>query len=276
MHVKIQGGGSGNYSNTGTSYGVVTYLRHEDKKLLENDRAIESFFSNDCDNVRPTEVVSQLDANKAKLGRDDAKFFVLTISPSKEEVLAMGENSLEQSKNFKEYINNEVMKHYAAGFGKNLEAGDILYFGKIHHARGDKTDEQMHAHIIVSRKDKSNKIKLSPQTNHRNTKKGAIKGGFDRTDFFKSTESSFDKFFKYERSIEDTFDYKNSMKNGSILEKVNTEIKHHQDYLKRSSEILKPTKDLSLDLPIPSVEKLATKVVKEIVKKPFRDLGMGM
>ena len=49
MHVKIQGGGSGNYSNTGTSYGVVTYLRHEDKKLLENDRAIESFFSNDCD-----------------------------------------------------------------------------------------------------------------------------------------------------------------------------------------------------------------------------------
>ena len=38
----------------------------------------------------------------------------------------------------------------------------------------------MHCHLIVSRKDQSNKKKLSPLTNHKNTKKGKVIGGFDR------------------------------------------------------------------------------------------------
>ena len=32
----------------------------------------------------------------------------------------------------------------------------------------------MHCHIVVSLKDQSNKIKLSPLTNHRNLKNGTI------------------------------------------------------------------------------------------------------
>ncbi|KAA6306103.1 hypothetical protein EZS27_042241, partial [termite gut metagenome] len=71
-----------------------------------------------------------------------------------------------------------------------------------------------------SRKDQSDKKKLSPVTNHRNTTKGAIKGGFDRKTLFQQTESGFDKLFGYGRDIRETFEYCNTMKNGSIAEKL--------------------------------------------------------
>jgi hypothetical protein len=74
-----------------------------------------------------------------------------------------------------------VRPAYAANFRKGLGASDILYYAKVHHERNRETGkEDLHAHIIVSRKDVSNKLKLSPATNHRGTQKGAVKGGFDR------------------------------------------------------------------------------------------------
>lgn len=248
MHIKIQGGSNGEYSNIGTSYGVVTYLRHEDKELLEQDRRVEPFFSYDKDFVPPTEVVESLDSNKAKLSRSDAKFFVLTVSPSKEELLSMGTTPEEQTEAFKKYINTEVMTYYAHGFGKNLEAKDILYYGKIHHARGEKVDDQMHAHIIVSRKDKSNKIKLSPQTNHKNTKKGAIRGGFNRTSFYQNVETAFDKHFRYDRDFADTFEYKNVLKNGTIPQKIAMEVKMHRQELLSEPKQINPAKHKELDI----------------------------
>jgi hypothetical protein len=59
--------------------------------------------------------------------------------------------------------------------------------------------------------------KLSPLTNHRNTKKGVIKGGFDRTNLFQQAEKDFDELFNYNRS----FEYYNTMKNGRISEQLN-------------------------------------------------------
>jgi len=78
----------------------------------------------------------------------------------------------------------------------------------------------MHCHLIVSRKDQSNKIKISPQTNHRNTRKGVIKGGFDRTSLFENAEKGFDKLFGYNRQLTETFVYCNTMKNGSMETKL--------------------------------------------------------
>lgn len=273
MHIKIQGGSNGEYSNTGTSYGVVAYLRHEDKELLEQDRAVEPFFSYDRNFVPPTEVVESLDSNKAKLSRSDAKFFVLTVSPSKEEILTMGATPEEQAEAFKKYINTEVMKYYALGFGKNLEAKDILYYGKIHHARGEKVDEQMHAHIIVSRKDKSNKIKLSPQTNHKNTKKGAIRGGFNRSDFYQHVETAFDKHFWYNRDFADTFEYKNILKNGTISQKIAMEVKMHRQELLSEPKQINPAKHKELDIQTkdknhaPFLNKLECEVIDAVLAK---------
>lgn len=78
----------------------------------------------------------------------------------------------------------------------------------------------MHCHLIVSRKDQTNKKKLSPHTNHKNTKKVTVTGGFDRVNLFKQAEQSFDKLFDYDRQQSESFDYRNTMKNGSISEQL--------------------------------------------------------
>lgn len=75
------------------------------------------------------------------------------------------------------------------------------------------------AHINVSWKDRSNTRKLSPKNNHIRKKNcGNEKGGFARTDFPRKCETSFDKYTGYDRVSEQTFDYFNTMKNGSPKE----------------------------------------------------------
>ncbi len=78
----------------------------------------------------------------------------------------------------------------------------------------------MHCHLTVSRKDQSNKKKLSPLTNHKNTKKGATKGGFDRSNLFQQAEQGFDKLFSYNRPLSESFEYYNMMKNGSVTDQL--------------------------------------------------------
>ena len=218
MNIKIQGGGGGTYANTGSSIAVTNYLEHEELDRVNNGQEREHFFTHDKEQVSAREATYKIDNNKAQLMKKDSKFFVISVSPSEKEVKAMGRTPGERSANFKKYINEGVMERYAENFGKDLQAKDLMYYGKIHHERGDKTGEQMHAHIIVSRKDITNKIKLSPQTNHRGTRKGAIKGGFDRTEFFKNSEKTFDKDFNHSRDFKESFDFQNTMKNGKMEE----------------------------------------------------------
>lgn len=78
----------------------------------------------------------------------------------------------------------------------------------------------MHCHLIVSRKDQSNKKKLSPLTNHKNTQNGVTKGGFDRMNLFQQAEEGFDELFSYNRQQSESFDYHNMMKNGSISKQL--------------------------------------------------------
>lgn len=78
----------------------------------------------------------------------------------------------------------------------------------------------MHCHLIVSRKDQSGKKKLSPLTNHKNTKNGVIKGGFDRVNLFQQAEQGFDKLFGCNRKQIESFDYHNTMKNSSIYKQL--------------------------------------------------------
>lgn len=133
----------------------------------------------------------------------------------------MGATEQEQAEAMKRYIREVVIPEYAKNFNKGLSAEDIKFYGKIHFDRDRSSNElNMHCHLIVSRKDQSNKKKLSPLTNHKNTNKGAIKGGFDRTNLFKQTEQGFDKLFSYDRPITESFEYYNTMKNGSISDQL--------------------------------------------------------
>lgn len=211
MNVKIQGGGTGEYANTGSSFGVMQYLNHENEQRKAENKQIEPFFDSKGENVGFYSMIDELDQNKAKLGRKDAKFFALTISPSEKEQKAMGGTEQEKSQNMKVYT-RQFMDEYAQNFNKGLRGDDLLYFAKIHHCRGE--NEGMHAHVIVSRKSLNNKIRLSPKTNHR--KKSGKINGFDRTILFQRAEDRFDIFFDYKRETKETFGYQNTFKNGSI------------------------------------------------------------
>lgn len=121
----------------------------------------------------------------------------------------------------KRYIREVFIPEYAKNFNKGLSEADIKFYGKIHFDRSRSDNKlNMHCHLIVSRKDQSNKKKLSPLTNHKNTKKGTVTGGFDRVNLFQQAEQGFDKLFGYDRQLSESFEYSNTMKNGSIDDKL--------------------------------------------------------
>ena len=218
MNVKIQGSGNGTYANTGSCVAVTNYLQHEDLERMKKGEEVQPFFNQFRDYVSAREVTFKIDNNKAKLSRTDAKFYVITVSPSEKELRCMGRTPQECAEALRRYIRQDVMRNYAEGFGKGLKSDDVEYYAKIHFNRDGESDSDMHAHIIVSRKDRSNTRKLSPKTNHTGKKNcGNVKGGFDRTDFFRKCESSFDRRMGFDREPEESFDYLNAVKNGNPI-----------------------------------------------------------
>ncbi len=114
---------------------------------------------------------------------------------------------------------NKLLFGYTNNF--NIFVSDIKFYGKIHLDRSRSNNEpNMHCHLIVSRKDQANKKKLSLLTNHKNIRNGIIKGGFDRVNLFQQVKLGFDKLFGYNRQQSESFDYLNTMKNGSISEQL--------------------------------------------------------
>lgn len=134
----------------------------------------------------------------------------------------MGTTEQEQAEAMKRYIREVFIPEYAKNFNKGLSAEDIKFYGKIHfdRDRSENREYNMHCHIFVSRKNQANKIKISPLTNHKNTKKGAIKGGFNRANMFQQAEKGFDNLFNYNRPISESFEYYNTIKNGTITEQL--------------------------------------------------------
>lgn len=110
MNVKIQGGGGGTYANTGSCTGVVTYLQHEDLERIRQGQQAEPFFNQYRDFVSPKEVTYKIDHNRAQLHKTDAKFFVITVSPSEKELAAMGASPEEQARAMKEYIRKDISR----------------------------------------------------------------------------------------------------------------------------------------------------------------------
>lgn len=222
MNIDFPPPSKGTYNNAGSSKRLAAYLEHEDLERMEKGIYTEGFFNLTEENLYKSQVVKDIDNNKAQLLKTDAKFYAIHISPSAKELQTMGNTEQEQAEAMRRYIRKVFIPEYAKNFNKGLSAEDIKFYGKIHfnRDRSENNEENMHCHVIVSRKDQANKIKLSPLTNHRNTKKGSIKGGFDRTNLFKNAEKGFDKLFEYDRPINESFEYYNTMTNGTIAEQI--------------------------------------------------------
>ena len=222
MHIDFAPPSNGTYNNAGSSRQLANYLEHEDLERMEKDIYTEGFFNLTEDNIYKSVVIKDIDSNIGQLLKTDAKFYAIHVSPSEKELRAMGNTEQDQAEAMKRYIREIFIPEYARNFSKELSALDIKFYGKIHFDRSRSNNEQnMHYHLVVSRKDQTNKKKLSPLTNHKNTKIGIIKGGFDRANLFQQAEQGFDKLFGYDRQQTESFDYQNVMKNCSISEQLN-------------------------------------------------------
>ena len=237
MHIDFAPPSNGIYNNAGSSRQLANYLEHEDLERMEKGIYTEGFFNLTDDNIYKSKVIKDIDSNIGQLLKTDAKFYAIHVSPSESELRAMGNTEQEQAEAMKRYIREVFIPEYAKNFNKELSASDIKFYGKIHFNRIRSENElNMHCHLIISRKDQANKKKLSPLTNHKNTKNGIIKGGFDRVNLFQQAEQGFDKLFSYNRQLSESFNYYKTKKNGSITEQLKLQVREVQS----NESLLKP------------------------------------
>lgn len=229
--------------NKGSAGGLVNYLEKENRL----DNAEHEYWFNQTDNrFAAYEVRQKIDSNVAKLGRNDAKFFLINISPSQKELNhLLAEHNREQVKELLKDCAVLVMDEYAHNFNRpNIkDSNDLIWFAKLENhryysyddkevkqgfkKRGErKPGEQMHIQIIVSRKDASNTVKLSPMNNSRgrNVEHSKKMGEFDRVAFKQCGEHIFDQHFKFDRDLHDTMAYANVIKNGSLEQRRQMDI----------------------------------------------------
>lgn len=233
MVAKIPSSGKGLAQRTGSSGGLVAYLEKEVQG---------QWFSLDREDVPAAEVVATLDGNKRNLNRDADKYYQVILAPSQAELRHIGSDP----EQLREYT-RAAMEQYAANFQKGIEGRDLVYFAKVEHERttgpadravqlGDvargqaKEGPQTHIHVIVSRTenlaryterkqsgelDRKNPFHLSPLTNHKDTQRGVVQGGFERKQYSERAEQAFDKAFAYERPLTETFRYAHTMQHGT-------------------------------------------------------------
>jgi hypothetical protein len=245
MYIKIHSSKKDN--NRGSCNALINYLEKEnlDKDLLNH----EKFFDQKRSDVSFHSVQATIDNNKGKLGKEETKFFMISVNPSKDELRHIGRKvsgrdikdisqlTAIELKRYEEALKDytrRVMDEYAKNFNRGLTSENLVYFGKVEHTRyhgrdsaevkeglykaGDRKEGlQTHVHIVVSRMDESKKIRLSPMANAKNSK-NIINGkevqiGFDRMKFVQSCEKSFDTNFDYKRSQQHKFSHYHTMKN---------------------------------------------------------------
>ncbi len=242
MYINITDSATAN--NKGSSRELVHYLEKENR--IDSKQESELWFNHNGKRIEPYEVRNAIDGNIAKLCKADAKFFLVNISPSQKELKYLEESygKKEMNKQLRKYA-EKVMDEYARNFKREgiSSAKDLMWFGKIEHHRyyGHKDKEvlngerkrgerkegnQMHIQIIVSRKDATNRIKLSPMNNSKGKNQEHSKklGQFNRVAFKQSGETIFDRLFGFDRGLKETFAHANVQKNGTTAQREQMDI----------------------------------------------------
>lgn len=205
--------------NKGSCMKLAFYLEKENEGKGENEK--RHFFSHSSDKVSVEEVIKSIDANKRKLGKKDSKYFLLNISPSQKELRFISKG---QEEKFLMAYTRNLMNKYAENFRKGLQGEDLMYFAKFEENRYDKKTKEpkpglnFHVHVIISRRDLQQRYKLSPETNHINSKKGVIKGGFNRNNFRQTSQELFDQMTGYSRKVEDSFNFQNEARKQRVAD----------------------------------------------------------
>ena len=260
-------------------------------QIFDLESRKQSFFSALETNVSTIDVISAIDKNKRKLGANDAKYFAPTISFSEKEldhiafqatdkkgISSVWDLNATELNEFNRLIRDygrKIMDNYALNFNrqdKGIKSGsDLVYFAKIEHFRkfkgidkdvldGKETSGsykkglQSHIHVIVSRKDKTQRLKLSPTCNEtltiRTIGDNNYQVGFDRVKWIETNEKTFDEHFKYSRTELEKFQNQNILKNGSPQEKLelhklilSSSVKQKKDVLTSKEDIIHQSTD---------------------------------
>ena len=260
MNVKIQSKGIAGGHNTGSCLGYANYLEHENNEKVEAgmmDSTIP-FFDPFGAAVNKMELVKSIDSNTGQLHRDDAKFYSVILSFSDEEVKAMGDSREEILAGVHKVVEG-TMDIYAGNFKCDdiRSHADLKYYYTVHEYR-EGFKPGLHVHVIVSRKDATGSGKISPMTNHRGESSGVIKRGFDRDAFYRSCEQMFDRSFGFDRKTENSYDYYNTMKHGSVeqRESMIREVVRESDVMKEVNEsILRYVEQLANESHVPEAQK---------------------
>ena len=117
----------------------VSYLEKENegKSPLEK----EYFFNQYDDNIRPYQVIKEIDGNTAKLKTKEPKYYSITMSPSQYELKHIRNNP----EKLKAFV-REAMKEYAGSFnreinGRPVGVDDLKYYAKIEYERTYKNND---------------------------------------------------------------------------------------------------------------------------------------
>lgn len=279
-------------SNAGSCGGLVDYLEKENRLKAPSEQ--EYWFNQQRDDIRPHEVRQEIDANTAKLKKTEAKFYLINISPSQQELQHLGNDP----QKLKAYARG-VMAEYAANFQKGLGADDVKWYGKVEYQRAykwtdaavregikqrgeEKAGLQMHVQIIVSRKDMQNQRLLSPLTNHRGQGKspehGQKFGQFNRVAFKERSEAVFDQQTGYRRELAESFRYQNTMSNGTTQERVSMLLEGREAERSRQQQKANLGQSEHLRLQAEQARKadLAQQQEGDIQLEPKRSRGFGM
>ena len=86
MYVKIHSSKKDN--NRGSCNSLINYLEKEnlEKDLLNQ----EKFFDHNSSDVSFYSAQASIDNNKGKLGKDETKFYMISVNPSKDELKHIG------------------------------------------------------------------------------------------------------------------------------------------------------------------------------------------
>lgn len=232
-------------SNKLSPIGFITYMEKEDK-----EKGIDKeFWFNERENYIPGYRIFE-DIEKQKgLGKDQFRYYTGSISFSEEELAFLNNNDQKLKEYGKAFINI-----YADNFNKNLSASDIRFYLKLESDRYYKGTEQevkngtvksgtkkpgsrnTHFHFITGHKSADDSIKLSPNSNHTNTIKGAVHGGFSRDNLKAKAENLFDTMFQYNRPLEQTYQHFKDLKTNNELK---TRMNAVDQSAKKSQSLLK-------------------------------------
>lgn len=238
MYIDFSGGSKG-AANKGSVGDLTKYLGKEQKILIKEGKDPEYFFDIQCGNITKRVVDMAIDGQSRNgLGKKDAKFYMVSINPSHKELAHFGNDS----QRFKDWIQKEYMPQLVKDFNRDgLMPENVNMYAKLEYYRYYKgTDKEVkngqvksgerklgnniHVHIIIGRRSKDGKFKLSPNANSKvKGQQGAAKNaGFNRNAHKIAVEQSFDKSFGYKRGMEESFELQQAMKQERTVEgKVN-------------------------------------------------------